>query len=109
MSWSGIEELELKLGRALEGFDWQKAKEFCDVIIARTKSEPDPLPERSAKNIMHLLRRKRRFSLMTQLAEALLQSGLRTPQIRRQYAQALIDQGILAAGEMVLQSIIQDP
>jgi hypothetical protein len=45
---------------------------------------------------------------MTRLAEALLQSGLRTPQIRRQYAQALIDQGILAAGEMVLQSVIQD-
>ena len=109
MSWSGLAELEFKLGRELEDFNWQKAKESCDEIIARIKSEPDPIPERSAKNIIYMLRRKRRFDLMTQLAEAMMQSGLRTPHIRRQYAQALIDQGNLAAAEMVLQSIIQDP
>jgi hypothetical protein len=46
---------------------------------------------------------------MTSLAEAMLRSGLRTPQIRRQYAQALIDQGLLSAAETVLQSIVDDP
>src|SRR4029434_8915893 len=59
--------------------------------------------------LIFYLRRSRRYSLMTQIAEALLQSGLRTQQIRRQYAQALIDHGILAAGEMMLHSIIQEP
>jgi hypothetical protein len=58
---------------------------------------------------MGSLRRKGRFRSMTLLAEALLQSGLRTPQVRRQYAQGLIDQGLFLAAEQVLQSIINDP
>jgi hypothetical protein len=109
MAWNDIAGLELRLNTALNEFNWSEAEEICNQIIARIKSEPDPFPERSAKNLMYMLRRKRRYQLMTQLAEALMQSGLRTPQVRRQYAQALIDQGIFAAGEMVLQSIIHDP
>ena len=110
MPWNDIRPLTVELSRALEEFDWQAAETIiCGRVIPRIRSEPDALPERSARELMQLLRRKRRFPLMTQLAEALFQSGVRTPQVRRQYAQALIDQGILAAGEMVLQSIIQDP
>lgn len=110
MSWDDIGALTGKLSHALEEFNWQAAETIvCGELIPRIKRDPTPLPERSAKSLMHMLRRKRRFQLMTQLAEALFQSGVRTPQVRRQYAQALIDQGILAAGEMVLQSIIQDP
>src|SRR6185295_13485833 len=60
------------------------------------------------KDLLFLLRRKRQFVLMTQLAEAMLRSGLNTLPVRRQYAQALIDQGNLTPAEMVLQSIIND-
>ncbi len=108
MPWKDTAQLESKLKRALDAFDWPEAEKICNEIIERVKTDPDLFPETSAKRLMHSLRRKRRFILIALLAEALLQSGLRTPQIRRQYAQALIDQGILAAGEMVLQSIIQD-
>jgi hypothetical protein len=45
---------------------------------------------------------------MTRLAEALLQSGVRIPRVRRLYAQALIDEGSLAAAEAILQSILRD-
>jgi len=45
---------------------------------------------------------------MALLAEELIRSGHRSPQIRRQYAQALIDQGFLTAAELLLQSIIQE-
>ena len=108
MPWKDAAKIESKLKRALDAFDWPEAQRICSEIIERTRTDPELFPEISAKRLMQDLRRKRRFALIAQLAEALLQSGLRTPQIRRQYAQSLIDQGILAAGEMVLQSIIQD-
>jgi hypothetical protein len=108
MPWKDTPQLESKLKRALDAFNWPEAESICIEIIKHIRTEPELFPETSAKRLMHSLRRKRRFGLIALLAEGLLQSGLRTPQIRRQYAQALIDQGILAAGEMVLQSIIQD-
>jgi tetratricopeptide (TPR) repeat protein len=108
MPWKDAAKIESKLKRALDAFDWPEAEKICSEIIERIKTDPELFPEISAKRLMQDLRRKRRFALIRRLAEALLQSGLRTPQIRRQYAQSLIDQGILAAGEMVLQSIIQD-
>jgi MAP3K TRAFs-binding domain len=108
MPWQDAPQLESRLQRALAAFDWPAAEVICTEIIDRINTDPELLPEVSARRLMQSLRGKRRFPLMTRLAEALLQAGLRTPQIRRQYAQALIDQGILAAGEMVLQSIIQD-
>src|SRR5262245_30344736 len=109
MSCDDAAQYESKLNRALDQFDWPKAEEICKELKSRIRTEPDLMPEVSANRLLYSLRRKRRFVLMTQLAEALLQSGLRTQQARRQYAQALIDQGVLAAGEMVLHSIIQEP
>lgn len=109
MSWDDAAQYESKLNRALDQFDWPKAEEICKEVKSRIRTEPDLMPEVSANRLLYSLRRKRRFVLMTHLAEALLQSGLRTQQVRRQYAQALIDQGVLAAGEMVLHSIIQEP
>ena len=108
MPWADIAQYETRLNQALAAFNWTKAEEICDEILVRINSEKDLIPESSAKRLLQGLRRKRCFKLMTSLADAMLQSGLRTPQIRRQYAQALIDQGTLGAGEMVLQSIIQD-
>ncbi len=109
MSWSDAPQLEARLKGALDAFNWPEAEAICTEITGRTRTDPELLPESSAKRLLQSLRRKRRFEQMTSLAEALLQSGLRTPQIRRQYAQALIDQGMLAAGELILQSIINDP
>jgi hypothetical protein len=109
MSWEDAMKYESALNQALRDFNWQKAEDICQEIIERIRKGADLLPEASARRLMFYLRRKRRYGLMTQLAEALLQSGLRTQQVRRQYAQALIDQGIMAAGEMMLHSIIQEP
>ena len=55
------------------------------------------------------LRRKRQFELMERLADVCLMAGLRTATIRRQYAQALIEQGRFAAAQFVLQSSLDDP
>ncbi|HVI72493.1 MAG TPA: TRAFs-binding domain-containing protein, partial [Pyrinomonadaceae bacterium] len=109
MPWDDAVQLETSMAKLLDEFNWPEADELCDKLIIRIHTDAELIPERTAKNLLQSLRRKRRFACMTQLGEALLQSGLRTPQIRRQYAQALIDQGILAAAEMILQSIVQDP
>jgi Trypsin-like peptidase domain len=109
MPWDDAAQLETELNRALDSFDWQGADAICEEIIRRVSVDTLPLPETSARRLMQSLRRKSRFRSMTLLAEALLQSGLRTPQVRRQYAQGLIDQGMFLAAEQVLQSIIQDP
>jgi hypothetical protein len=109
MPWDDAVQLETSLPQLLDAFNWPEADELCDKLISRIHTDAELIPERTAKTLLQSLRRKRRFACMTQLCEALLQSGLRTPQIRRQYAQALIDQGVLAAAEMILQSIIQDP
>ncbi len=110
MPWDDIGALTGDLSAALDAFDWRAAEAIvCDRLIPRIKSEPEPPEERWARKLMGELRRKQRFLLITQLAEVMYQSGVRTPQVRRQYAQALIDLGTLGAGEMFLRDIIQDP
>lgn len=102
MSWEDSEALVARLKRTLDAFNWKEAESICDEIITRVKSDSELFPNTSAKPLLTHLRRKRRFELVTRVAEALLQSGLSTPLIRRQYAQALIDLGILGAAEALL-------
>src|SRR5262245_50335850 len=108
MSWTDAAQFETRLKLALNSFDWPEVDTICREVIERVNGATDLLPELTAKRFLQDLRSKRRFKCITDLAEALLQSGLRTPQVRRQYAQALIDQGLLAAPEMILQSVVQD-
>ena len=108
MSWEDSDALAARLKRSLDAFNWKDAESICDEIIIRVKTDSALFPEPSAKRLLTNLRRKRRFELVTRVSEALLQSGLSTPLIRRQYAQALIDQGILAAAEALLRfSLLQ--
>lgn len=109
MPLSPSARFEFELKGSLDNFDWTVAAEVCTKIVEYIRSAPDVFPETSAKNILYALRRKQQFVLMAQVAEALLQSGLRTQQVRRQYAQALIDQGNFTPAEMMLHSIIQEP
>src|SRR5437867_4074753 len=97
MSWDDVAQLEIRLKLALNSFNWPEVDKICPEIIERIKRDSELLPASTAKTFLQDLRSKRRFKRMTEMAEALLESGLRTPQIRRQYAQALIDQGLLAA------------
>jgi hypothetical protein len=109
MSWDDAEQLESRLKRALDAFDWQEVNEICQAIIDRVKNSKEKIPEMTARRLMADLRRKRRFEHMRQLADAIIRSGVRAPQVRRQYAQALIDDGYLDEAEGVLNAIVQNP
>jgi hypothetical protein len=108
MAWDDLDRLEHQLTVALQQFDWESVDAICQGIVNRLPAEPDLFPEPAARRFLQKLRRKRRFAAMGLLAEALLQSGLQTLQVRRQYAQALIDQGMLSGAELVLQSLLLD-
>ena len=107
MPWNDIAQIEKRLSDALETFNWSEVEKICAALIDRINAEPDLLAEPTAKRLLQKLRRKRRFQLMTLLAEALMRAGQNAAQIQRQYAQALIDRGVLTASELVLQTIIQ--
>lgn len=107
MSWNDP-ELERKFGEALNKFKWGEVSELCDQTVARIKAESSLIDEKLGRQLLYLLRRKRQFALMVQLAEAMVRSGLDTFPVRRQYAQALIDQGVLTPAEMLLKSVVQD-
>jgi len=109
MSWKDAAQLESQLKRALEAFDWQRATDICNGIIDRVKQSEEKIPEATVRRLLAALRRKRRFALMRSLAETVIQSGVAAAQVRRQYAQALIDDGHLDEAETELNAIVQDP
>ena len=82
MSWDDP-DLETNLGEALNRFKWGEVAELCEQTVARIKSESSPMDESFAKQLLYILRRKRQFASMVQLAEALLRSGLNTYPVRR--------------------------
>src|ERR1044072_222704 len=108
MSWKDAAQHESQLKHALDAFDWQGAAFICNQIIARIKKSREQIPEKTARLLLARLRRKRRFTLMRQLAEAIIDSGVTTAQVRRQYAQGLIEDGYLDDAERVLNEIVED-
>jgi len=105
MSWSDLPDVHKALRAALAAYDWAGALAICRPLIGRMHEASTPCPESDAVAILAALRRKRRFELMTPVAEALILTGQTAPRVRRQYAQALIDQGLLVAPEPLLQAL----
>lgn len=109
-SWGDVQQVADELGGALDAFDWTEATEVCRQLAERMIAETaEPFPLAAAKDILQRLRRKRRFGDMRRVAEALVQSGQDDPQVNRQYAQALIDEGSLVAAKGVLGGLAADP
>lgn len=91
---------------AVESLDRPRVAALCEELTAHLRSDDRPYPLRGAQTILQTLRRKRHFLLLQQVADALIQSGTDEPTIRRQYAQALLDQGILEAAVAVLERLL---
>jgi len=92
-----------ELEEAIGGFDRKRAEELCAKLVAHLCSLAKPYPFAQSKKILGILRRKRYFDLITRVADVLIQTGRDDPNIRRQYAQALLDQGYISAALDVLQ------
>lgn len=109
MNLNELAKIEEELSAALTAFNWREVEKSCKQLIDKIYEETDVFPESTAKRLLSKLRRKRRFQLMSMLGEAIIRSEQTHSQILRQYAQSLIDRGILSAAEHILQAIIQNP
>lgn len=101
---SFVKELDV----AVSTFDRQRAAELCDKLAVHLRSRAKPYPFKESKSILGILRRKRYFDLILKVADVLIQTGQDEANIRRQYAQALLDLGYIAAGLDVLKVLEQD-
>ena len=109
MGWSDISEIQNQLDAALDQYQWAAADGVCSQLIGRIYQEQTPYPEGAATDVLASLRRKRRFVMAARVAEALIRTGQNAPRVRRQYAQALIEQGILLAPEPILRTLATEP
>lgn len=109
MSWNPA-EFRKKLAKSLESFDWEGSDALCRELIAHLseRSKADPYPAEEARRILQMLRKKRRFASMQNVAEALIENVDDALQIRRQYAQSLIDAGNTTNALLKLESLIED-
>jgi S1-C subfamily serine protease len=91
---------------ALDANDQPAVQQHCRDLRAclQTSDEPCPLP--IARKILAGLRRKRHFVAMQHVADSLLQNGQTHPLVSRQYAQALIDRGLLALAIQYLSALL---
>jgi hypothetical protein len=91
------------LARAATLLDRPRVTALCDELIAHLRRSEALLAPAEAEHVLSTLRRKRFFPQMQRVADALIQTGQDAPVVRRQYAQALIDQGALTAAVAVLR------
>jgi hypothetical protein len=106
--WHDPDEGERQLSAALDTFDWKTANQLNGDLITMLARNPSRFDEPLARRVLSRLQRKRRFDQMTRVGDAFLQAGFAGHQIRRRYAQALIDQGFFHAAELVLRAMIAD-
>ena len=97
-----------KITTATKSFARQSAAEGCDQLIARLADDKGAAPSAQMRKVLSALRNKRYFDLMEPVARALIASGQLDPQIRRQHAQGLIDQGKITAAIAVLNESVRD-
>jgi S1-C subfamily serine protease len=99
------EDFTRALREAVDSYDKTEATRLCDELLGHLRGLVDPYPVRSAKDILAILRKKRYFDLMARVSDGFLRTGLDEPQLRRQYAQALLDMGNVSAALDVLQRL----
>jgi hypothetical protein len=109
MAWNDLPAIDRRLAEALNAFDWGAASAIVGELVTRMRVEPEPLPPVNVNRILRRLRRKRQFAPIQQLAEEVIAGGHATGEVRRHYAQALIDENRLPKAEQELEAVWRDP
>lgn len=88
--------------------DHNRADTLVTTFRQYIKQRPDAYRPEHANRDLKVLRDYREFKLMSRYGEAVLASGTRDEKVRRQYAQALIEQKQFDRALEVLNSIVED-
>lgn len=107
MAWD-VAQFKKDLTQKVEAFDKEGADALCQKFIAHISQSGDLYPADEAGRILKLLRKKRMFKLLQSVADALIMTGQDAPEVRRLYAQGLIDQDSMTAALGVLDGLIRD-
>ncbi len=94
-----------QLQAAVKRYDRAAAERLCETLIAHLRASDEPVADRVGEDVLATLQSKRFFPLMLRVADALRADGNRSPQIRRRYAQALIEEGKPSAALDVLAGL----
>jgi S1-C subfamily serine protease len=107
MDWDAA-QFKKDLTQEVEAFDKEGAAALCQNLIAYISQSADPYPAKEAAGVLDILRKKRMFSLMENVADAMIMAGQNSAKVRRQYVQCLIDQGNMTSALCILDSLIND-
>lgn len=107
MAWDDTKSTE-ELREAVDTFDRARVVTLCGQLIDAIAVRGEPWPFGDAKDILMMLRRKRHFALMRDVAKAFIDAGQRAPRVRRDHAQALIDNGEIRPAIGVLNTLVAD-
>lgn len=90
-----------RLGAALEDYRYHEVRPLTDLV------DPNQFAPKQTKNALGMLRRKRRFVDLEHLAMLFIAADKGELNIRRQWAQALLDQNRVEQGLGVLSKLVQ--
>ncbi len=107
MAWDAA-QFKKDLTQKVGAFDKEGTTALCKKLITHISQSAEPYPAKEAAGVLDLLRKKRMFNLMQNIADALIMSGQNAPKVRRLYAQCLIDQGNMTAALGILDALIND-
>ena len=96
-----------RLGEVAKQSDSQLVLAACQDLVEYARSTgqvPDPA---ATRELLELLRSSRHFEALSVLADVLIRMGRDELVVSRQYAQGLIDQGLLIAAREVLGGVIR--
>ncbi len=93
------------LKSALDSFERETVESLCGKLARGLQRGGEKYPETEVARVLKLLRRKRRFDLLESTALQFIRCGHDGPVVRRHFAQALLDQGKIAEGLLVLREL----
>ncbi|MDB4991306.1 MAG: hypothetical protein JWN04_6484 [Myxococcaceae bacterium] len=96
------------LEQAVDSYDRSRAEQLCGALISQMKTTGERFAEDATARILKMLRNRRMFQVMEQVADAAITAGERGFFVRTEYVQSLIDQGNLRGADNELRALCHE-
>jgi len=106
-SGSSLSALVQRLSDTADQGDRELTLAACQQLVEHARATGQVPSAAAVRELLTLLRDRRRFDALSVLADALVRMGREEPIVLRLYAQGLIDQGLLIAASEVLLGLVR--